>query len=145
MKKSITFRFNSRWPGYGKVLGHREAEIMDTVWDLGSATVAQVVERLGKKDNVAYTTIMTIMGRLQKKGLLSRKVSGKAYLYTPTVTREEFGASVVRGLLNSLLADFSRPALSYFIKNLSVEDEKALDELDKIIEERKRTLEKPDV
>lgn len=131
------FRFNPRGHGLGKVLGQREAEIMDIVWQSGSVTVAQVHDLLRGKDKLAYTTIMTIMGRLEKKGLLQRSPAGKAHIYRAALTKEEFGASILSGLLNGLLADFTRPALSYFIKNLSPEDRKALDELDRLIQERK--------
>ena len=115
---------------------------MNVVWDLGRVTVAQVHEHLGRKQPVAYTTIMTIMGRLEKKGLLQRASSGKAYIYSAAVSQEEFSASIARGLLDSLLTDFARPALPYFVEKLSEEDASALDELEKLIQERKTSTEK---
>lgn len=135
--ESFKFRFNPGGHGLGKVLGRREAEIMDIVWESGSVTVAQVCDLLRGTDKLAYTTIMTIMARLEKKGLLRRTTDGKAHVYRAAFTKEEFGASIVSGLLGGILADFTRPALSYFIKNLSAEDRKALDELDRLIRERK--------
>ena len=118
---------------------------MNIVWGSGPVTVAQVQDYLDKKSGLAYTTIMTIMSRLEKKGLLERTISGKAYVYSAAVTREEFNTSIVSGLLDGLLADFSRPALSYFIKKLSEEDETTLNELEKLIQERKPTSGKPNV
>lgn len=140
LKDRFKFRFNPRGHGLSKVLGHREAQIMNIIWGSGPVTVAQVHDQLGKKHGLAYTTIMTIMSRLEKKGLLERTASGRAYIYSATVSREEFSASVVSGLLDGLLADFTRPALAYFVKQ--AEDEKALDELDKLIQERKIAREK---
>lgn len=77
-------------------LGRRELEIMNVIWDLGQATVRQVWQRLGTG---AYTTVLTMMRALeQHKGVLTHVERGKAYLYRPTVTRQEVSRSYIADL-----------------------------------------------
>ncbi|MDO8636390.1 MAG: BlaI/MecI/CopY family transcriptional regulator [Dehalococcoidia bacterium] len=125
-----------------KFLGQREAEIMEVIWDLGPATVAQVHDHLDKNTGLAYTTIMTIMGRLAKKGLLDRTSSGRAYVYSAKVSRDEFNKSVMNTLVDGVIGSFAGPALSYFVEKLSEEDASVLDELERVIQEKKAASEK---
>src|SRR3954469_11740830 len=69
-----------------------EAEIMDAVWELGEASVRQVMELLNRRSpkDRAYTTFMTVTHRLDEKGLLDRRREGKTDFYTPTLTRDEY-------------------------------------------------------
>ena len=77
-------------------LGRRELEIMNVVWDLGEATVRQVWQRLGTG---AYTTVLAMMRALEEhKRVLSHVERGKAYLYRPTVTREQVSRSYIAEL-----------------------------------------------
>jgi predicted transcriptional regulator len=65
-------------------LGEREREVLEVLWSEGSATVQQVTERL--KASLAYTTVMTTLDRLFKKGLLLREKRDRAFLYRPALT-----------------------------------------------------------
>lgn len=65
-------------------LGEREREVLEVLWSEGSATVQQVTERL--KTSLAYTTVMTTLDRLFKKGLLTREKRDRAFLYRPALT-----------------------------------------------------------
>jgi predicted transcriptional regulator len=69
-------------------LGHLESCVMDIVWAHGESNVRDVAEKVGRP--LAYTTVMTTMDRLFKKGLLERRKSERAFLYTPRLTRQEF-------------------------------------------------------
>jgi BlaI family transcriptional regulator, penicillinase repressor len=78
----------------------RELDIMAVLWDLGSATVAEVQERL--PDDLAYTTVLTILRTLEEKARVRHEEEGRAYRYIPVVGREEAGASAVRRLVRKV-------------------------------------------
>lgn len=98
------------------LLGPLESEVMETVWEVGDATVRDVHARLGPRLNLAYTTIMTTMARLASKGLLTRDTSNLAHRYRPTVSREEYAQSTVTSVVDWLVERFPEPALSYFVE-----------------------------
>ena len=101
-------------PGLDGVLGSLERQIMAVVWELGEATVTEVHERLETQNS--YETIKTVMARLagEDKALLAREMEKRAYIYRPTVSREELEAQVSRRMLDSLLTGFGSTALSQF-------------------------------
>ncbi|MFC7339901.1 BlaI/MecI/CopY family transcriptional regulator [Saccharopolyspora griseoalba] len=81
--------------------GELEGAIMGRMWSRGTpATVRQMVEELRDERNPAYTTVMTVMDILHRKGWLSREREGRAYRYVPTVTREEHAAQLMREALS---------------------------------------------
>ncbi|MBU6429266.1 MAG: BlaI/MecI/CopY family transcriptional regulator [Cyanobacteria bacterium REEB65] len=103
-------------PGLRKVLGDLEADIMDAVWNRGPGaqlTVRDVVNELQPSRGSAYTTVMTVMGILTKKGLLKAEKAGNAHIYEATLEREAFTASVVGKILNDLMSDFAAPVLAH--------------------------------
>ena len=96
---------------------------MRVAWSRDSVTVRDVLGVLSRKRELAYTTIMTVMGRLADKGLLIAEKRGKTYHYRPAHTREEFEAQVAGQVVHSLIADFGGEiAVSQFIKELSEAD-----------------------
>ena len=99
-----------------KPLAELETEIMTILWNLKNASVRTVVNRLRKKREVAYTTIMTTMSRLHAKGVLKRNQdAGGAYIYTPTENKQNFLAHVSGNMINSLLNNFGDVAVAQFI------------------------------
>ena len=66
-----------------------ELACMNTLWPLGEATVREIRDRLAPRRPRAYTTIMTIMDRLARKGVVERRRGGRAYLYRPRLSAEE--------------------------------------------------------
>lgn len=129
--------------GLQKTLGSLETRVMDVIWDAEEAVSVEKVrselEERGKKS--AYTTIMTTMSRLFKKGLLQREMRGKAYYYTPAVSRQELDTSVSRQVVDALLATFAEPAMSYFVEALSESDPEKLDSLAEMIDEKRTNQE----
>lgn len=85
----------------------RELDVMDVLWDLGEATVAEVRERL--PDDLAYTTVLTVLRTLEEKGYVGHMEEGKAYRYHPLVERQTAGRSALRRLTRKLFKD--SPAL----------------------------------
>ncbi|HUH06441.1 MAG TPA: BlaI/MecI/CopY family transcriptional regulator [Egibacteraceae bacterium] len=98
------------------LLGPLETEVMETVWDLGETTVRDVHEALARRRDLAYTTIMTTMGRLASKGLLDRDTTALAHRYRPTVSREDYARSTVTSVVDWLVDSFPEPAMSYFVE-----------------------------
>ena len=89
---------------------------MEAVWDSGEATVRDVHAALNRRRRIAYTTVMTTMGRLAGKGLLARDTSELAHRYRPTLSREEYAQSTVHSVVDWLVHSFPEPAISYFVE-----------------------------
>ncbi|MBC7300070.1 MULTISPECIES: BlaI/MecI/CopY family transcriptional regulator [Nocardia] len=84
----------------GGGFGELESVVMDTVWSAAEpVSVRQVREVIAAGREIAYTTVMTTMDNLHRKGWLDRERRGKAYLYWPTVTREQYSAGLMRAAL----------------------------------------------
>lgn len=130
--------FKPHKAGYKKVLGDLEAEVMKIIWKTDKATVREVYEQLRLEKNLAYTTVMTIMGRLAEKGLLAKEAQGNAYVYSPTISERDFATKVVSEVLDGLLEEFAEPAISHMVDKLSSEDNAKLDKLEEIIKERRK-------
>lgn len=107
-------------------MGSLEASVLEKLWRAGEAlTPAQVNAEL--EGDLAYTTVMTILTRLWKKGLVTRARSGRAYAYAPAVPQAEYLAERMRGELRRTR---DRPAvLSQFVHRLTKKDTEALRDL----------------
>jgi predicted transcriptional regulator len=80
--------------------GDLEAIVIDHLWSrAGMATVREVFEELRQQRKIAYTTVLSTMDNLHRKGVLSRERDGKAYRYWPTLSREEYSARLMRDAL----------------------------------------------
>jgi predicted transcriptional regulator len=110
-----------------RALGELEAQVMGKIWARpGPVTVRDIVGDLQHDRRIAYTTVMTVMDNLRKKGWLRRQQDGRAYRYEPTVTGEEHNAGVMR---QALAASSDRAGtLMRFIGELSAEEASALAE-----------------
>src|SRR5690349_17917600 len=97
-----------------KELGDLEREVMTQLWDDAEPlTVRQVHDELSRDRDLAYTTVMTVLDRLAKKGVVLQQKADRAYKYAPAQTREELTASV---MLDALTASDDRDAaLAYFV------------------------------
>jgi predicted transcriptional regulator len=105
--------------------GHLEAVVMDRLWERDDATtVREVFEDLLRDRDIAYTTVMSTMDNLHRKGWLSRERDGKAYRYWPSMTREQYGAAVMREALDA--GGRSDRVLAHFLEQISDEDSAAL-------------------
>jgi predicted transcriptional regulator len=141
MKQRISDTSALSRPNFGRTLGPLEARIMDVIWRRGRSAVRDVLNALNAEGapELAYTTVMTVMGNLAEKGLLLAEQAGRTYLYTPTVSYNEFVRDQVKAVLDSLLDRFTEPTLSYFVERLGESDPAQLAELERrIAEERAR-------
>jgi predicted transcriptional regulator len=98
---------------------------------------------------VAYTTLMTTLDRLYKKGVLSRRKAGRAFLYAPLTSREGLEQMIAAEALDAILGSFEsrtsmRPILSSFVEAVSRRDELFLDELEELVRARRRESSEPE-
>ena len=114
--------------------------MLQKLWSLGSATVRELLA--DGKIHQAYTTVMTTVDRLYKKGLLERSVEGRAFRYTPRHTPEELQRATALQSIRQLLGsgDTSSLPLSYLVEALSTHDAQLLDELQLLVEHKRREL-----
>jgi predicted transcriptional regulator len=134
-------RRSSRRDAMDVPLGRLEFDLMKILWSRGTSNVREVVEQLDRR--LAYTTVMTTLDRLYKKGLLDRCMPDRAFLYSARLSRQEWE----RRRAESLVAGFlggphpSRELLlSSFLDAVGEHDAVLLDELEKKIRRKRREL-----
>lgn len=138
MKKLNLSGYRPGKPGLEKVLGSLESEIMEIIWRKDEpVTVRDLVDELKDSRDPAYTTVMTIMGRLSSKKLLLKEKKGNTHLFSPALSRREFTSQVVEGMIDDLLTDFSDTAVSHFIHRAGKQDRSMLEKLEQAIIEAK--------
>ena len=122
-------------------LGELQRAVIEVVWKLGEASVHQVRKELSRKKKLAYTTILTAMQKLEKAGWLRHRTEGKVYIYSPTRTREQAGASSVRKFVERI---FDGDALLMFqhLMHQSKLSDNELRELRKMIDEKRKGMKK---
>ena len=128
---SFDFRFKPRSHGLESIFGELERPIMEAVWTLGQVSVTDVCAHL--ESDVAYTTVKTVMERLEKKGYLQRNKQGRAYLYSASLSREALAGQASRGVIDGLLRSFGSSAIAQFAAAVC-EDPKRLAELRRLLE-----------
>lgn len=106
-------------------LSELEALVMDRVWAREAATTREVLGDLnsGAKQR-AYTTVMTIMYRLEEKGLLKRKRRGKTDVYSATIAREDYANARVESEVGDLVKEYGDVALAHFARQVEKLDPK---------------------
>lgn len=121
-------------------LGPLEGAVLEIVWARGESAVRDVVDRLERP--LAYTTVMTTLDRLYKKGLLERRKSERAFLYSARLSRAQWEQKRAGELMAGLLAapDERRGLLISCLVDAVGHDERLLDELERRIRQRRREL-----
>jgi BlaI family transcriptional regulator, penicillinase repressor len=119
-------------------LAELQKTVMEIVWQLGEASVNQVKAKLGRR-KLAYTTVLSVMQKLDKAGWLRHREEGRAYIYQPTVSREEAGRSSLRQFINRVCGGDPIAMFQHLLddQELSAED---LAELRKMIDKRRKEL-----
>jgi predicted transcriptional regulator len=123
--------------GAGHVLGELETAVMEILWRAPGQTVNEVEEQLRQRRGSAHTTVLTTLDRLHRKGYLLREKQGKAFVYTPHYTREEFERIMTQEVLGAIIGQSAETALSTFV-DLIGNDPSALDQLEAKIREKRR-------
>src|SRR5215813_6468105 len=118
-------------------LGSLQSEVMELVWRWGEATVGQVHQAISKRRSLTYTTVLSAIQKLQKKGWLEHRAEGRAYVYTPTRNREEVGGRTLRELLKTTFGGDPRLLLSSLLDDSRLSDAD-LKEFEKLIQQRRK-------
>jgi predicted transcriptional regulator len=132
--------FRRKTAGLASVFGSLELRVLEALWTRGAE--ASVRDILDEFPHAAYTTLMTTMERLHRKGVLERRKDGRAFLYRPVSSRDEMETGLVARALEPLLRSGSaQPILSCFVDEVSRHDERLLDELERLVREKRRQQE----
>ena len=119
-------------------LGTLESAVMEIVWSREKATVRDVYRVLTARREIAYTTVMTVMSNLTRKNVLQRHRRGRAYVYIPIFSREEFNRSKVVEFVGALKGWFTEPAMTYLVDRMVDIDPQSLTELEHAIEKLRK-------
>jgi len=113
----------------------RELDVMSVLWDLDSATVAEVREQL--TDDLAYTTVLTVLRTLEQKGYVGHSGEGRAHRYRPLVKREAAGRSALRRLVDKVFDGSPEMLLTNLVSDKNLSD-KELRRLRRLLQGRLR-------
>ncbi len=124
-------------------LGKLERQVLEEAWRRGEVSVRDIY--VAFEERIAYTTLMTTLDRLFRKKILDRRKDGRAFFYSPAVSREEFEHGIREDVIDGLLgggAEGIQPVLACIVETVSERDRELLDELDRLVQEKKRELQR---
>ncbi|MBZ5573101.1 MAG: BlaI/MecI/CopY family transcriptional regulator [Acidobacteriia bacterium] len=127
-------------PSIKAQLGPLELQLLEELWRRKNATVRELLQYADLK--LAYTTVMTTLDRLYKKQLLDRVAEGRAFRYSPRVTQQDLEKAAAGETIRRLLSSSTAAALplSYLVEAVSEHDVRLLDELQHLVDEKRREL-----
>ena len=117
--------------------GKLQRAVIEVVWELGEASVRQVWKRLCLKKELAYTTVLTSMQRLERAGWLKHRVEGKKNVYLPTSTRAQAGAKSVRKFVHRMFNGNALMMFHQLVEQGELSDDE-LQELQKLINKKRK-------
>jgi predicted transcriptional regulator len=118
--------------------GELERAVLVSLWELDAATVPRVYERVGKPQGLAYTTVATILDRLHRKRLVSRKRVGKGFIYRARARRRTVERAELTQALARLTGWDAEPAMASLVEAVESIDPNLLEDLSRAVEERRR-------
>ena len=121
-------------------LGELETELMERAWAYKEVSVRDLHREM--QGRLAYTTLMTTLDRLYKKGLLRRRKEGKAYFYSAILNEQQYQESLTQHFFGMVLNDRknSSAVLSRFVEAVTETDREMLEQLDEIVKAKRRAL-----
>jgi predicted transcriptional regulator len=119
-------------------LGELEQLVMDIVWQSFPLTARQVCDRMTGRSTRAYTTVMTTLDRLHRKGVLRRDKEGLAWRYEPVLSKQAFERALADQLASGILQSHGEAALAAFVDAAAEVDASLLDRLRKLIDVRRK-------
>ncbi|MEY4636711.1 MAG: hypothetical protein RJA55_2509 [Acidobacteriota bacterium] len=128
---------------FDTAFGPLESRVLDALWSRGTAACVRDLQPAFS--GVAYTTLMTTLDRLFRKGVLRRDKIGRAFFYQPQVTRDELRSQLAGSTFAIMLPDdasSARPILSQFVEAVGDRDRALLDELEGLVRARRQQLER---
>ena len=117
--------------------GQLQRAVIEVVWELGEASVRQVWERLRLRKELAYTTVLTAMQRLERAGWLKHRIEGRKNVYLPTRTRAQAGAKSVRKFVHRMFNGNALLMFRQLVEQGELSDDE-LGELQKLINKKRK-------
>src|SRR5262245_55041086 len=114
----------------------QELELMKVVWQRGQATVRDVYEALLERRRIAYTTVMTMLNVLEKKGHLAKRAEGRSYVYAPVRPKQRVLGAMVRDFVERVFDGSAEPLLVHLLEERQL-SEKDLEQLTKRVRSRR--------
>ncbi|MBI5387498.1 MAG: BlaI/MecI/CopY family transcriptional regulator [Verrucomicrobia bacterium] len=120
-------------------LGDLQLKIMQTLWERGEATVAQVLESLTGPKELAYTTIATMLRKMEARALVAHREEGRSFVYRALVAAQDVSRGVADHLVDRLFEGSLTEAVNHLLTTRDV-SRAELNELERLIREKRRTL-----
>ena len=121
------------------ILTRQELQIMKVVWALNNATVKEVCDAMSQTKTVAYTTILTLMGILEEKGALVHTRSGRAFVYSPLLSRQQGTRNQVRDVISRFFSGKPEGLIEYVLESETIASDQ-LEVLRNLVESRQENL-----
>jgi len=116
-----------------------EYAVLAELWQLGTASVRELHDRLGARQGLVYTTTAKVVDRLRDKGLIQRQRRGNAFVYRPRVVSEEVERARARNAVTRLLGTTPRAAVAALVAAVDDADPTLLEELERAVHARRRS------
>ena len=115
----------------------QELEILKVIWRLGPSTVREVYHELAKHRKIAYTTVLTMMGILERKGHLKKTAGERAYLYRTAKPQAQVTAGMVQEFIHRVFNGATKPLLVHLVEDKGISAEE-LAELEALVQEKRK-------
>lgn len=116
-------------------LSDLQLDLMRVLWRLGEASTAEVAEALAPERRLAHTTVATLLGRLEKRGLISARREGRQWVYRAEIEEGSVRRSMVSSLLGSLFGGDAKALVAHLVREEEIAADD-LDELNRLIDRR---------
>jgi len=120
-------------------LGDLQLKIMKILWQRAEVTVAEVHQTLGLEMNLAYTTVATMLRKMEARGLVRHRTEGRSFVYRPVVAAEAVSRSMIDHLIDRVFEGNLAGMVSHLLTTREVSREELV-QLERLIAERKRSL-----
>ena len=126
----------------GNRLYGRQLAIMRVLWKQGDATVAEVQSELEVERPLAYSTVATVLARMERKGLVAHRAEGRTFVYRAAVSEDGVGSSMLGELIETVFGGSSTQLVSHLLESREV-DSRELGEIKKLVEQHEKKRHNP--
>jgi predicted transcriptional regulator len=138
MNKQLKFHFNPFKEGLNQVLGTLEKDVMEVLWRRGESCVKDIIDIINYDRDISYSTVITVTNRMVKKGLLTKKKSGKTYFYKPVYTKERFLEIVSKKVVEGVSDISLQTAMAHFIDYMTHLEPEKIEFFSRLIESKRK-------
>ena len=129
-------------PGIEKIISAADRPILEVLWQKGALTGREIYDEVCKRKELAYTTVLTLVSRMLKKGSVRRRKVDDLYVYEAVLKKSEFERDVASAVIKGIFEISPSCAVSAFVDVLCKVDESELDKIMEVIEERRKAEER---